>query len=607
MQSKTRFFNTTLLRKNITRFWPLWTVYLATWLLALPAILSAEMFGPESTWNNITQPYVAWNIYKMTGGVFGVGMAAAFSCFFAMAMLYYLYTTRSAGFMHSLPIKRGGLFITSYVSGYLFMLVPNAIVLAVTCIVTAVGGFPAFGAILTWFLIISGIELFFYSFALLCGIMTGQIFMLPLLYGILNFLAVGMYYMYIGIAGTFLYGYSAPGYGIWEIFSPALKMADSITANVEWNKAYSTVVSCSLSGSKVAAAYAIAGVVIAIIAYIFSLYRKSETAGDAISFGWARVAFRFGVGFCAAATLGQLFYAVFVTSLAGVDRSLPGMLVCTLAAGAIGYYAALMLTEKSFRVFSHGRMCAAVLAASIIVVCCAFAFDFGGYEKTVPEASDIKSVQVSVAGWNWSRGTVTSGDNVLLATEIHQSMIDQKAEQLAAVGNYPHTKSDDYAAADYKGSISFSYVLKDGATLSRDYSVYLNRAHEDDLSTITGMISEIVNTKEYMTSSTFNGLTPDTITDANLQYVDGENNWQDLNLTKSEWIGVYNAIVADINEGNMKQNELFYKNEVSYSANSASSINFQSENTYVSVSLKPEMINLMNALESEGIFARIDK
>ena len=606
MQSKTRLFNTTLLRKDITRFWPLWTVYLATWLLALPATLAAEMFGPQSAWNKITQLYVVRDIYKMTGE-FGVGMAAVFSCFCAMAMLYYLYTARSAGFMHSLPIKRGGLFITSYVSGYLFMLVPNAVVLAVTYIVTAVGGFPSFGAILAWFLIISGIELFFYSFALLCGIMTGQIFMLPLLYVILNFLAVGMYYMYTGIAGTFLYGYSAPGYGIWEIFSPALKMVKSITTNIEWNEDYSTIVSCTLSGSKVAAGYAVAGVVIAIIAYVFSLYRKSETASDAISFGWARVAFRFGVGFCAAATLGQFFYAVFVDSLAGVDRSLPGMLVCTLAAGAIGYYAALMLTEKSFRVFSHGRLCAVILAATIIVVCCAFAFDIGGYEKNVPEASDIKSVQVSVAGWNWSSGAVTSGDNVLLVTEIHQSMIDQKAEQLASVSSYSHKTSDDYAASDYSGSISLSYELKDGTTLSRSYSVYLNRANEDDVSTITGMISELVNTKEYMTSSTFNGLTPDTITSAYVQYVDGENNWQELNLTKSEWIGVYNAIVADINADNMKQNELFYKNEASYSANSASSINFQSNNTYVSVSLKPEMTNLTAALESEDIVDRIDK
>ena len=36
MQSKTSYFNATLFRKNLTRFWPLWTVYAVLWLIAGP-------------------------------------------------------------------------------------------------------------------------------------------------------------------------------------------------------------------------------------------------------------------------------------------------------------------------------------------------------------------------------------------------------------------------------------------------------------------------------------------------------------------------------------------------------------------------------------------
>mgnify|MGYP000706588238 FL=1 len=45
MRSKTSYFNGALLRKNLTRFWPLWTVYAAAWLLAGPVTRFVTAFG----------------------------------------------------------------------------------------------------------------------------------------------------------------------------------------------------------------------------------------------------------------------------------------------------------------------------------------------------------------------------------------------------------------------------------------------------------------------------------------------------------------------------------------------------------------------------------
>ena len=36
MRSGTSYFNTTLLGKNLARFWPIWGVYALSWLLLLP-------------------------------------------------------------------------------------------------------------------------------------------------------------------------------------------------------------------------------------------------------------------------------------------------------------------------------------------------------------------------------------------------------------------------------------------------------------------------------------------------------------------------------------------------------------------------------------------
>lgn len=615
MQSKTPFFNTTLLRKNITRFWPLWAAYLAIWLLMMTAGIAASIFGPVSATAPATPVSVARTVYDMTG-IFSIVMAGAFSCFCAMAVLSYLYTARSAGFMHSLPIKRGGLFLTSYVSGYLFMLVPNAAVLGLTAAVAAAGGCPAGAALLTWFMMINGMELFFYSFAILCGMMTGQVLMLPVLYAILNVLSAGMYAIFTGICDTFLYGFSNTGVGIWALFSPAVKMARTIGTNISWDDSYVNMASCSISGAGVVAAYAGVGAAIAVAAYIFARVRRSETAGDAISFGWAKVAFKFGVGFCAAFTLGQLLYDVIVDQLAGASASLPGMLACTIFAGAIGYYAAQMLMEKSFRVFSHGRVCAAVLAAAVIFVCCAFAFDVAGYEKNVPAASDVSEVSVSVSAWNWTQGTVEDGDNVLLVTEIHQSMLDQRSEQSSAANSYSSGPASD---DEYCGSLTIDYRLKNGKTMSRSYSVLLKRQDESDVSTITGMLSELVNTKEFLVSTTMQGLRGGDIRNAYIQYTDEAGNWQELNLTKSETAAVYSAITADIDAGNMPRTELFKSSSGSGSDENAAeqgsgtpsgyggrSVAFEANNKYVSIDISEGMTNLIGTMQSLGILARID-
>ena len=36
MQSKTSFFNRTIFRKTVSRFWPLWAAHLVIWIIILP-------------------------------------------------------------------------------------------------------------------------------------------------------------------------------------------------------------------------------------------------------------------------------------------------------------------------------------------------------------------------------------------------------------------------------------------------------------------------------------------------------------------------------------------------------------------------------------------
>ena len=212
MQSVTSFFDRALFRRDLQRFWPLWFGYTLLWLLILPLTLLNQL--ARASWH-ITEEI---SHYVLSNGAYGgLAMAAIFGIFFAMAMFSYLTVPRATQGFHSMPVRRETLYATNYLAGLACMV--SSIVLAFALAGIAAAGFgvldlATFGtACLAAVLAV----VFFYSFAVLCMMFTGQILAAPVFYGILNFLAVGMEYLVRNFAGTFLYGYS--GYMAPETFT----------------------------------------------------------------------------------------------------------------------------------------------------------------------------------------------------------------------------------------------------------------------------------------------------------------------------------------------------------------------------------------------------
>ena len=53
MKSKISFFNAGLFRSTLRRFWPLWTIHFAGWLLFLPVLTLMNNLGPNKSTNFI--------------------------------------------------------------------------------------------------------------------------------------------------------------------------------------------------------------------------------------------------------------------------------------------------------------------------------------------------------------------------------------------------------------------------------------------------------------------------------------------------------------------------------------------------------------------------
>lgn len=109
MQSKTSYFNAMLFRKNLTRFWPLWG--LASFVGALfPLAVLLDMV--HRGWNVLSAPDFTGMYYDAVSAVPVINLVYAALC--AMAVWSYLYNARSVGLMHTLPIRREGLFLTNF-------------------------------------------------------------------------------------------------------------------------------------------------------------------------------------------------------------------------------------------------------------------------------------------------------------------------------------------------------------------------------------------------------------------------------------------------------------------------------------------------------------
>lgn len=210
MRSVTSCFNSTLYRKNLSRFWPIWALYSVIWLFVLPlnlltTIQRGRNWALEDLADSLDYFSQATVGYSLN---LGTVLAVLFGLLAAMAVFSYLDTSRSACMMHALPLRREALFFTNYLSGLSFLLLPNAAIFGLTLAGEAVSNCLDLGALTVWLLVQSATCLFFYSFAVFCAMFTGHLLALPIFYGVLNCLAAILSALMDAVLYLFLYGYN---------------------------------------------------------------------------------------------------------------------------------------------------------------------------------------------------------------------------------------------------------------------------------------------------------------------------------------------------------------------------------------------------------------
>lgn len=460
MKSKISFFNAGLFRSTLRRFWPLWTIHFAGWLLFLPVLTLMNNLGPNKSTNFI--------FAICENAVFASSVVAFIMAILAaMAVFSFMYSSRSTGLIASLPVRREAIFGSAWLGGVFAVLASNLVIALLTFLFSlgaTINTALAFKAAFTWLGVYSMQFILFYGIASLTAVMTGSIAVLPILYIIFNFLAVGMETIIRLDFSCLIWGMSNVSFDcVLDFLSPLVYMVGSFVPDVEYNTPYVADTLGSLLDRECVAVtyshwlptviYCLVGLIFSAAALMVFRKRRMESAGDVVAVRCMHPVFKYGVTVCSALCGGLLLYTVLFALFESRSASVFIMILSMIIFAFIGYFGAKMLLEKSFHVFRGSWV-------GFIVVCCLCAvftlccdLDVCGIGAYVPKEGSIKSITV------YQTGSVEDPAIIENYRQLHEKIVSYKDE-------YEHiVYSDDTE------SIMFEYKLKNGRTVSREYTL----------------------------------------------------------------------------------------------------------------------------------------
>ena len=463
MLSKRSFFNRTLFRKNLTRYWPLWgtaallgclpPLYLLLGLLSLQKQYSTA--GPITA---ATAAEFASILYAVTEEVVPV-IAFFYAILAAMAVWGYLFSPRSVGLMHALPIDRTALFVTGTLSGLAMLLIPYAVTGVLVCLIALAWGFMDLMAVCVTAASIVFLSLIFFGIATLCAMCAGHRLALPALYIVVNFFAVAAEILIRWVSSGLLFGVSeGSGDFLLEFLSPFTYLRQRLECRSYFGDAGEKLY--YLAGFGTAALYGLAGLVLLGLSWHLCRRRQSERAGDVVAFRWLRPLFRGAMAAAGALGLGPLLYMLVWESFfqRGFYTDPVPLAVCMALTGLVGYYAASMLLEKSLRVFRGSAKGGAAVCLAAAAFCGLLTLDPMGISSWTPDPEELHAAMVyGEVEFSAAEGDALARKEAVIA--LQRAILEDKDSIRA--------HSDKYR--DNLLWMRITYVLENGRTVRRNY------------------------------------------------------------------------------------------------------------------------------------------
>ncbi|MGN0072876.1 MAG: hypothetical protein ACI36W_03645 [Coriobacteriales bacterium] len=440
----------TLVKDNAQRFWPLWLAFLGAWVLGL--LLPLAVISPDFGMESARVFDECWPV-EYVASLLGTAVASVI----AVTLVFeYLYSPTAAQYYGSLPLKRGAVFASAFISGLLPLVVVELLVFAVLVVLVALMPQIGAGNCLTWL----GLTLCFtfvsYSMASFCAQLTGSKAMTSWLFVLGNLLIVVLEAILQTMAETMMVGVSFMMSSLSTIWTSPIGGILYYVLHIN----NSLPLELGTQELLILAAYVLAAAVMLAAAVLLNKRRNLETAGNTIAYAGVRLVFKYVIGICAAVAVG--FIALFCMMYSGSSALISNpqaalMTVFMILGGFAGVFFAELALNKSTRVLGsawRGGLAVAVLCVLFTGGC---VFDLLGIKGYVPAPSQVEKVEVMTSG-NMGDAVVTDQQAIEELTAVHKELLELPEEYL-------------HNSDAYSDSVRFSYELKDGSSVARFYEV----------------------------------------------------------------------------------------------------------------------------------------
>ena len=541
MKSKTSLFNKAVFKRNLSGNIGLWAGLIVLYLALLPLIFYYTVNAQwiiETEANKravLVEQTVIEHIWSQ--GAF-VPLYAAAALITAMFLFSYLFSGRNSNMMHTYPVSRMSLLCTNYITGMIFLTVPQIFASILTMLIGFSYGAPIAAVMKCWLLwiVVTFVEnLFFFSMSVCVLMFVGNIVAVPVLYVILNFLYRGCIMIFQAMLETVCYGVVGMIRNTIGELTPIIYMSRNIvmiTAEQSGHYEY------SMAGGKQLAVYFAVAVLFTVIAVAAYQKKHIETAGDVITVGWLKPIFRWGVAICTSA-LGALFISSMLYNSQFVVVLVSGLII-----GAVAFFIVQMLLDKTVRVFEAKRIRECIIYTAVMCVCyIGLNADIFGIESYVPAAEEIDRVQMMAGRLNMY---AVDEKDISWVREIHSQIIDSKKE----------FESLDFIETSTENAY-ITYYLKDGSSIRRSYTIL----ESEEAGSVSAQVNAYAKQSDsvlkqyfgihYTDIDIFGGTidlySPD---DYDAGDLDLDQTESQIRLTEADAKKLYQAVIQDAEDGN---------------------------------------------------------
>ncbi|MGM0875968.1 MAG: hypothetical protein ACQEWV_14600 [Bacillota bacterium] len=443
MKSKKSFFKNGIVKQDLRQHGWISIVYFICLLFAVPLELM-QLASRDYVVFEEYKNYLMINTEIQVLLLFSIPIAAG------LLIFRYLQNEASVDMIHSLPIRRGTLYVSHIISGLLLLLIPILLTSCVTFFVT--NTIEEFHSILTisdllsWtgLFILLTCMLFFFTTAV--GMITGMTSAQGILTYIFLFLPIGMISMVSYNLTFLLFGFSPLFIEDKLLYlSPFLRFVGVLGETDPYTFVEIIV-------------YTLLTVGFFFIGLGLYKARQLERATDVITFPFLKPIFKYGVTFCSMILGGSYFSA---TTTLNWNWIIFGY----ISGALIGYAVAEMILQKTWRIF-HFRVFIGFISYSIIFSIILFSIktDLISYEYKLPRMDQINEVYF---GNKYNMQEILMNDaEVYSDSKLYIQDVRNLHEYIMNQQDLIESPTEEDI---YKEDMVIAYRLNDGSLFTREY------------------------------------------------------------------------------------------------------------------------------------------